>query len=1098
MAIYNFLEGLLIKKNGAFGRLRLSQEEILLSKNTYLLTPSKIYLCKPNRKPICVLNGVDINSVQTSVRLQDICKLSFSVDKYITIGDSEIVSDGYDILHAYMEVYVENIGYFKIQEPSIMIEDGREYKTVSGESVDKELIDKDLIGLSINMGTEDSLEMLVDGNVSNAGFRIEPITFYNEFRPELSLLDIVMEKISGWSIAFVDESLKNRVFNFEIDSKNIYAFLTQDVSGSAECIFFFNTIDKTISVYAKENIGEDTGIFISQENLMNTVDINCDSDSIYTRLNVRGEGELNLSAVNFGDLRIFNRDYFMTTDYVSQDIIDKHTYWKNYRELQRSLYIQKFKDYTTQSEIVDEITYRVPNDGCNTYQWNQLTQLELNANLVYYQAELTTMQISVDTTPQYTTDGNYIAWTLNGSINHQAYMNLLLSQNKGYYTYYEILNYIMPNIELAIGNYGLSEENKTPYVEDWDTNFDLYGTVELSTKREAYKEQLMILSNVVILDVNRSPIYFASLTASQKSQNGINESTYDNYCNTYASTKLNLDNCEISLEERQIELNDATDLMNTYISDLENMRNDVDISNVQFGFTTDELNTINILNIDTDYANDNILVTETNTSIEAIDVANDLYLDATEKLISLSQPQYNFSTTIDNLYNMIEFYDWKIDFKVGNFIRVAIRDGYVVKFRLSDITFNPCDAESELSVTYTNMVRSKNGLNDFTTLFDSTISAQKNSISYASTKATGQIELTAELLQKISNSSQISSKISNSQSATSTDTELKTSTVVGDVIGARKVDAEIMTVTKANVNELFSGDITFTGTITGGSYDGGVDNGVIKSLNYVPNTSGTRLDLVNGSFETSSALLRGDIYADNGYIGGVDGFTIDTNAIRNGKTTFADYVNQGVYISTSGISIGDALGGWIGIDIDGTMELRRYNELGVLLSSNRVEPDLINIYTDDTYFTTISDGLVLCSGDILANYNPTTTNGISLATIGYDSGWIAPTILASFQNSDVAISYRKLGKHIELRGSFSLISGTLSGSRTIFTLPDGYRPTTTRRYVARTSTPTTMLAITVNTTGVVTIQAQSVTTTPTYINFTTGVVYYLDQVSFLI
>lgn len=49
---------------------------------------------------------------------------------------------------------------------------------------------------------------------------------------------------------------------------------------------------------------------------------------------------------------------------------------------------------------------------------------------------------------------------------------------------------------------------------------------------------------------------------------------------------------------------------------------------------------------------------------------------------------------------------------------------------------------------------------------------------------------------------------------------------------------------RLNVNDIFSKNITFTGTITGGSTDG---TGIIKSNNYVDGVSGMKIDLRNGS-----------------------------------------------------------------------------------------------------------------------------------------------------------------------------------------------------------------------------------------------------------
>ena len=78
-----------------------------------------IYLCKPNREIITQLNGVDIPSVSYSDQAKDYNSLSFDVDRYINVDGSYVESNGYDLLHVYMELYLEDIGYFQMQEPAI-------------------------------------------------------------------------------------------------------------------------------------------------------------------------------------------------------------------------------------------------------------------------------------------------------------------------------------------------------------------------------------------------------------------------------------------------------------------------------------------------------------------------------------------------------------------------------------------------------------------------------------------------------------------------------------------------------------------------------------------------------------------------------------------------------------------------------------------------------------------------------------------------------------------------------------------------------------------------------------------------------------------
>ena len=107
---------------------------------------------------MCQLNGVDYNMINYTTKFNDLDEITFTVDKYITLRDGESVkSNGYDNIHAFMEVYIEDIGYFQIREPEISNEINKETKTVTGVSIATELLQKDLVGFTVNTSTTSSL-----------------------------------------------------------------------------------------------------------------------------------------------------------------------------------------------------------------------------------------------------------------------------------------------------------------------------------------------------------------------------------------------------------------------------------------------------------------------------------------------------------------------------------------------------------------------------------------------------------------------------------------------------------------------------------------------------------------------------------------------------------------------------------------------------------------------------------------------------------------------------------------------------------------------------------------------------------------------------
>ena len=194
-----------------------------------------ITLCKPGRVPVCVLNGVDINTVNYTQKFNDLDEITFTVDKYIeTENGDRIFSNGYEKLHAFMEIYVDDIGYFQIKEPEISNEIDKETKAVTGVSIATELLQKDLVGFTVNTSTTSSLEMLADNNINSLGYPNEYITFYNPTNKQLSLLDLVLEKAVGWNVGEVDDFLKNQRYSFDNINENIFSFLTKTLSSTCK------------------------------------------------------------------------------------------------------------------------------------------------------------------------------------------------------------------------------------------------------------------------------------------------------------------------------------------------------------------------------------------------------------------------------------------------------------------------------------------------------------------------------------------------------------------------------------------------------------------------------------------------------------------------------------------------------------------------------------------------------------------------------------------------------------------------------------------------------------------------------------------------
>ena len=80
--------------------------------NTY--EPKRIYLCRPDSDIRIVLNGLRTESAVLDQHIKSYTVLTFDVDRYVSIDGELVESNGYNMLHNHMELFLPDIGYFQM------------------------------------------------------------------------------------------------------------------------------------------------------------------------------------------------------------------------------------------------------------------------------------------------------------------------------------------------------------------------------------------------------------------------------------------------------------------------------------------------------------------------------------------------------------------------------------------------------------------------------------------------------------------------------------------------------------------------------------------------------------------------------------------------------------------------------------------------------------------------------------------------------------------------------------------------------------------------------------------------------------------------
>lgn len=746
-----------------------------------LAEPARFYLCKTDNTIICELNGIDLQSVSYTKQLNNFDTIQFDVHRYVNFEES----NGYDMLDEAMYIFVDGIGYFRMSYPEVSNDGFDEYKSVSAQSCECELALKTLKNFKINTGETDSYEYLAPGNVeeTDEGVKIakKSITLYDQYNPELSLLHLALSKVSGWKIGIVDQTVAITTIEeptvnedgsvttktvtsaskrtFDIDSKSVYAFLTQDVSKKFECIFEFDIIKREINVRDVDTYGKDSNVFISYRNLIQELNYSpAQENNILTRFDVRGADDLTIDAVNFGTSTIEDLSYYLNTKHhVSDDLVDHYNKWLKAIEEARKKYMYYNRQYNILMEKRDEVNNRVPNDGLNN-NWKQFTVKELGTIKKKYTGYMEALKKIEDYW-----DSKSQKWLNKGAEqDYIAYQGIL-----------EIIDQTIKYKQASVTETEKEENNLDDLLEEWNTNWDLFGLAELKTKEKVYLQNIEILA--------KYSTEWENLSKDQQLETHLSKENYNNSRNKYlkymkyeygcdkdGNSYLEYQEnpyrlgCANAIKERQSEYDDLQNKMDEQSNGMKTISNSV---SKDLFMSEDEIVTLNKLYNETDYTNDNILIVSTDTAEKIINTQYELLKDAQTELSKVCQPQLSFNLTMDNIFAIPGFKEWQGNFDIGNYVHLSFdkNDQYFLKLRISSLTFNPCIIENDFQIEFTNMISYNGGRDDFAALLDESVSTAKSQVagSVKSKLDTSGIEVSDSLIRALVNSNTFSGAVSN-------------------------------------------------------------------------------------------------------------------------------------------------------------------------------------------------------------------------------------------------------------------------------------------------------------------------------------------------
>lgn len=384
-------------------------------------TPPQVFLCQPNKTIIGELQVYDFTA---DFRFNTYSEISFTISKtYIDIvNGKQRQNPYYYLVDSLRVIYIRGIGHFVIQDVKENLSESNT-KSVTAFSLEYSASTKYLDNFRINTGEDDSLEYVyhiqqygvnysIDSPYSKASAIFDPyeryyikeytsdtayiytevqivdadafnsydeelyvksypnIRFYWPSNPDLSLLHIIFSHIPEWKIGHVDKELWYQERTFSEERVGVYDFLYNTAAETFKYVMDWDSINSEVNFYMTEEDGmtsEDnvqtlweTDVYISQENLAESIDISYSTDDIRTKLKVTGGDDVDIRDVNLGQNYIINLSFYNDPMWLGHDLYIKYNQYVDEVNSYTDTYTELMSAWAAAYNEYNELMNHVP------------------------------------------------------------------------------------------------------------------------------------------------------------------------------------------------------------------------------------------------------------------------------------------------------------------------------------------------------------------------------------------------------------------------------------------------------------------------------------------------------------------------------------------------------------------------------------------------------------------------------------------------------------------------------------------------------------------------------------------------------------------
>lgn len=267
-------------------------------------------------------------------------ELNFRINKveHESPTENNAIKQLYDAVKNRRLIFIDGIGYFSITNIEDNYQDGISYKDVKAQSAEVELQQKQIPYIE-----DGTYRFITDGNETTIG-----------------LFNRIVEVLPLWTVGHIDETIKGKWRTFEdVDvTLNCLGFLIDNMQEAYECIFLFDAINRQINVYDQSNYVHRTGIQITKDDIIKSLNVTENADDLYTAISVEGSDDLSISPINpLGGSVIYNFHYYLS--WMSSALRTKVTQWQTAVDNARDTYYQNNLNYFNKLQQVSELQAEV-------------------------------------------------------------------------------------------------------------------------------------------------------------------------------------------------------------------------------------------------------------------------------------------------------------------------------------------------------------------------------------------------------------------------------------------------------------------------------------------------------------------------------------------------------------------------------------------------------------------------------------------------------------------------------------------------------------------------------------------------------------------